>query len=46
VSVAPAVAHAQRVSSPPKGLIDEVRIYDRALSPAELVADRDRPVGP
>jgi hypothetical protein len=27
------------------GLIDEVRIYNRALAPAEIEADRDRPVG-
>jgi hypothetical protein len=28
-----------------RGLIDEVRVYDRALSAAEVAADRDRPVG-
>jgi hypothetical protein len=28
-----------------KGLIDEVRIYDRALAPVEIQADMDRPVG-
>jgi hypothetical protein len=27
-----------------KGLIDEVRVYDRALGPAEVAADRDRAV--
>jgi hypothetical protein len=27
-----------------KGLIDEVRVYDRALGPGEIAADRDRPV--
>ena len=27
------------------GLIDEVRIYDRALAPAQIAADVDRPVG-
>jgi hypothetical protein len=27
------------------GLIDEVRVYDRALSPAELVVDMGTPVG-
>jgi fibronectin type 3 domain-containing protein len=26
------------------GLIDEVRVYERALTPAEITADRDRPV--
>ncbi len=26
------------------GLIDEVRVYDRALAPAEIVADRDTPI--
>ena len=26
------------------GLIDEVRVYNRALSAAEVVTDRDRPV--
>ena len=29
-----------------KGMIDEVRVYNRALSVAEIQADRDRPVGP
>jgi hypothetical protein len=28
------------------GLIDEVRVYDRALSAAEIAADRDRAVQP
>ena len=28
-----------------QGQIDEVRIYNRALSPAEILADRDKPVG-
>lgn len=28
-----------------KGLIDEVRIYNRALAPMEIQADMDRPVG-
>jgi glucose/arabinose dehydrogenase/PKD repeat protein len=28
------------------GLLDEVRVYDRALSPAEIAADRDTPVVP
>ena len=28
------------------GQIDEVRLYDRALSAAEVVADRDKPVNP
>ncbi len=28
-----------------QGQIDEVRIYNRALSQAEILADRDRPVG-
>ena len=28
------------------GRIDEVRVYDRALSAAEVVADRDKPVNP
>ena len=28
------------------GQIDEVRVYDRALSATEVVADRDRPVNP
>jgi glucose/arabinose dehydrogenase/PKD repeat protein len=28
------------------GRIDEVRVYNRALSAAEIVADRDRPVAP
>jgi hypothetical protein len=28
-----------------RGLIDEVRIYNRALSAAEIAADRDTPVG-
>jgi hypothetical protein len=28
------------------GLIDEVRVYERALSAAEILADRDRPVVP
>jgi hypothetical protein len=27
------------------GQIDEVRVYDRALSAAEILADRDKPVG-
>ncbi len=27
------------------GTIDEVRVYDRALGPAEIVADRDQPLG-
>lgn len=27
------------------GLIDDVRVYDRAISAAEVVADRDTPVG-
>ncbi|NUT54740.1 MAG: LamG domain-containing protein, partial [Thermoleophilia bacterium] len=27
------------------GLIDEVRVYDRALSAAEVLADRDQPLG-
>jgi hypothetical protein len=27
------------------GLIDEVRIYNRALSAAEIATDRDTPVG-
>jgi hypothetical protein len=29
-----------------KGVIDDVRIYDRALSPVEIAHDRDTPVGP
>lgn len=28
-----------------KGRLDEIRVYDRALSPAEIAADRDTPVG-
>jgi fibronectin type 3 domain-containing protein len=28
-----------------RGLIDDVRVYDRALTAAEIQADRDRPVG-
>ena len=27
------------------GLIDEVRVYNRALTPAEIAADRDTPIG-
>ena len=27
------------------GLIDEVRVYNRALSAAEIATDRDSPVG-
>ena len=27
------------------GLIDEVRVYNRALSAAEIATDRDTPVG-
>ena len=27
------------------GVVDEVRVYDRALSGAEIVADRDTPLG-
>ena len=27
------------------GLIDEIRVYDRALGPSEIVADRDTPLG-
>ena len=29
-----------------KGQLDEIRVYDRALSAAEVAADRDRPVTP
>ena len=29
-----------------KGLIDEVRVYNRALTATEIQVDRDRPVGP
>ena len=29
-----------------KGLIDEVRVYNRALTASEIQADRDRPVVP
>jgi glucose/arabinose dehydrogenase len=32
-------------SEPFRGLIDEVRIYDRALAPAEIQADMTTPVG-
>ena len=28
------------------GLIDEVRIYNRALSPAEIAQDMNTPIGP
>ena len=29
-----------------RGQLDEIRVYDRALTAAEVIADRDRPVGP
>jgi hypothetical protein len=28
------------------GLIDEVRVYDRALTPAEIALDMERPITP